>query len=54
MAEEDPQSLGQVGAVARPRGEDELPMGEGEQQLLIEVLREQECSLLAAGGTEAA
>ena len=40
MAKEDPQGLGQ--------GEDELPVGEGEQQLLIEVLGEQEGSFLAA------
>jgi len=44
ITQEDPQGLGQ--------GEDELPVREGEQQLLIEVLGEQECSLLAAGWTE--
>jgi len=40
MAKEDPQGLGQ--------GEDELAVGEGKEQLLIEVLGEQECPLLAA------
>jgi hypothetical protein len=44
MAKEGPQGLGQVGAVARPRGEDELPVGEDKEQLLIEVLGEQECA----------
>ncbi len=48
MAQEDPEGLGQVGAVARPRGEDKLPVGEGKEQLLIEVLGEQECPFLAA------
>jgi hypothetical protein len=48
MAKEDPQGLGQVGAVTRPRGEDELAVGEGKEQLLIEVLGEQECPLLVA------
>jgi len=48
MSKEDPQGLGQVGAVARPRGEDELPVGEGKEQLLIEVLGEQAGSFLAA------
>ena len=40
MAQEDPEDLGQ--------GEDKLPVGEGKEQLLIEVLGEQECSFLAA------
>jgi hypothetical protein len=40
MAKEDPQGLGQ--------SEDELPVGEGKEQLLIEVLGEQEGSFLAA------
>ena len=40
MAKEDPQGLGQ--------SEDELAVGEGKEQLLIEVLGEQECPLLAA------
>ncbi len=30
------------------QGEEELPVGEGKEQLLIEVLGEQECPLLAA------
>jgi hypothetical protein len=40
MSKEDPQGLGQ--------GEDELAVGEGKEQLLIEVLGEQECPLLAS------
>jgi hypothetical protein len=40
MAEEDPQSLGQ--------GEDELSMGQGKQQVLVEVLGKQEGPFLAA------
>ena len=40
MAQEDPEGLGQ--------GEDKLPVGEGKEQLLIEVLGEQEGSFLAA------
>jgi len=40
MAKEDPQGLGQ--------GEDKLAVGEGKEQLLIEVLGEQECPFLAA------
>jgi hypothetical protein len=48
MAKEDPQGFGQVGAVARPRGEDELAVGEGKELLLIEILGGQEGSFLAA------
>ncbi len=40
MSKEDPQGLGQ--------SEDELAVGEGKEQLLIEVLGEQESSFLAA------
>ncbi len=40
VAEEDLQGLG--------HGENELAVGEGEEQLLVEVLREKESSLLAA------
>ena len=40
VTEEDPQGLGQR--------EDELTVGEGKEQLLIEVLREQQSSLVAA------
>src|SRR5208337_3096588 len=44
VAEKDPEGLGQR--------EDELPMRQGKQQVLIEVLGEQQGSLLAAGGAE--
>jgi hypothetical protein len=43
-AKEDPKSFGE--------GEDKLPVGQSEQQLLVEVLGEQEGPLLAAGGAE--
>jgi len=44
VAKEDAKSLGER--------EDKLPVGQGEQQLLVEVLGEQEGPLLAAGGAE--
>ncbi len=39
MAEEDAHGFGP--------GEDELPVGEGKEHLLVEVLGEQECPFLA-------
>ena len=44
MAQKDPQSLGQ--------GEDELAVGKGREQLLIEVLIERKGRLLFRGGGE--
>ncbi len=42
------QALGQAGGIVDGQSEDELTVGEGKEQLLIEVLGEQECPLLAA------
>jgi hypothetical protein len=44
MAQKDPQSLGQ--------GEDELAVGKGKEQLLIEVFVEQKGPLLSTGRGE--
>jgi hypothetical protein len=52
VAEEDTEDLGKVGAVARPRGEDHLPVRKHEQRPLVHVLAEEQGAFLGAGGAE--
>jgi hypothetical protein len=52
VSEEDAEDLGQVGAVARPRGEDELPVRQPQQELLVHVLAQKQGALLRTGGTK--
>jgi hypothetical protein len=46
VSEENAQDLGQVGAAARPRGEDELPVRQPQQELLVHVLAQKQGALL--------
>ena len=52
VSEEDAEDLGQVGAAARPRGEDELPVRQPQQELLVHVLAQKQGALLRTGGTK--
>jgi len=53
VTEEDAEDLGKVGAVARPRGEEHLPVRKHKQELLVHVLTEEQRALLRAGRAEA-
>jgi hypothetical protein len=42
----------EIGSQQLREGEDELPVGQGQQETLVHVLREQESPFLRAGGAE--
>jgi hypothetical protein len=52
VAEEDAQHLGEVGAAARPRCEDHLPVGEAKQEMFVHVLAEEQRAFLGTGRTQ--